>query len=132
MRSASVLSGFSMKVQRAEARRADGRVDGRVPAHHEHRRIELGRAHVRQKRQAVAVGEGHVEEAQVVAPLLELLFRDSDSACNVHRVPFEGERLLEGREDRGFVVDDEKMSARHPQSLADRAGESTLAGLVAS
>ena len=72
---------------------------------------------------AVAVGERHVEEADVVAPLLELLLGDRDAAGDVDGVALERERLLEGGEDRGLVVDDEEMRVGHGENRLSRTVE---------
>ena len=74
----------------------------------------------------VAVGEHHVEEAEIVGALLQLFLGDLDAARHVDAVALQGEGLLQRGEDRRLVVDDEQVRAGHRRSVVDRdihAGE---------
>ncbi len=115
------VEGLLEEVQRAHANGTHGRVDRRVPAHHDDGRIVLGGAQALEKLDAVPVGEHHVEEAEVVGSLLQLLFGDLHAAGDVDRVPLEREGLLQRRQDGRLVVDDEKVRERHLASVAARA-----------
>ena len=116
------------EVQRAEARRLHRRVDGGVPAHHDDGHLVLRGADLRREElHAVAVGERDVEEAEVVGALLQLVLGDLHAAGDVDGVALERERLLERRQDRGLVVDDEEMRVRHgkeaTRARTDQLGE---------
>jgi hypothetical protein len=107
------VQGLLQEVQRADAHRSNRRVDCRVPAHHDYRRLVLGGPHAFEELHAVPVGEGHVEQAHVVRSLLQLFFRYRHSPGDVDTVAFERKRLLERCENRRFVVDDEQVGAGH-------------------
>ncbi len=120
MSSASVLSGFSRKLS-APTRTARTAVSMvACPLIMMTGVSFLQRAHPLEELDAVAVGEHHVEEAEVVGALLQLLLGHLHAAGDVDRVALEREGLLQRREDRGLVVDDEKVRERHVASVAAR------------
>ena len=71
--------------------------------------------------EAVAVGERHVEQDEVVASLAESFLGDLDAAGDVDGVALERERLLQGGEDRRLVVDDEQMRSSHREKASTLA-----------
>ncbi len=107
------VEGLLEEIERTDAHGAHGGVDVGVAAHHDDGRVVLARAQPLEELDAVAVGQHHVEEAEVVGALLQLFLGDLDAAGDVDRVPLERQGLLQRREDRRLVVHDEEVRERH-------------------
>ena len=106
------------EVERAEARRLDGRVDRAVPRHDDHRAAQVVAVRpLPEQRDAVRIRHPDIEQNQVES------LRGAGIACllRVRRagntVAFVTEDVLDQISDIGFVVDDEYMRVRHACSL---------------
>ncbi len=105
--------GFLQEIQGAEPCRAHRRVDGRVSAHHDDRRLDASRAQTLEQLDAVAVRQRDVEQQHVVALLRDALRRQRHATGDIDRVALQRERLLERAQDGWLVVDDQDLTARH-------------------
>ena len=105
------------EVERAEARRPHGGVDGRVPAHHDDRDVVPPSRSCASRSSPSPSGSATSSSTRRsfswrAAP------RQTDAARDVDRVALEAERLLQRGEDRRFVVHDQDRAASHAKSLA--------------
>ena len=102
------------EIERADARRLDGRFDRAMARHHHHRHVELAaRGPLLQQSNAIGVRHPDVKQNEVRARALADTARISRALGKRHLVPLVLQDLREELADADFIVDDEDL--RHPR-----------------
>ena len=95
------------EVQGAQARRADGHVDGRLAGHHDDRRHHAKLPQIGEHRQTVLAGHHHVRKDDVEPLLLQQRDRPGGVVADDRLVAGQPEGARDGRQRRRVVVDDQ-------------------------